>query len=57
MMTLEEIRNKLEDRNLALVAKYTGVSYRTVYDIKTGKNNNPSYQSVRLLANYLELNK
>lgn len=53
MMTLEELKLKLEDRNLKQVAKNSGVSYETVSTIATGKNKNPSYNSVLKLINYL----
>ena len=53
MMTLEELKLKLEDRNLKQVAKNSGVSYETVLTIATGKNKNPSYNSVLKLINYL----
>lgn len=53
MMTLEELKLKLEDRNLKQVAKNSGVSYETVLTIATGKNKNPSYNSVLKLVNYL----
>lgn len=53
MMTLEELKLKLKDRNLKQVAKNSGVSYETVSTIATGKNKNPSYVSVLKLVNYL----
>lgn len=53
MMTLEELKLKLEDRNLKQVAKNSGVSYETVSTIASGKNKNPSYNSVVKLVNYL----
>lgn len=54
MMSLDEIRKKLEDRNLPVVAARTGISYRTVLNIKIGKNQNPSHHVMKTLSAYLE---
>lgn len=53
MMTLEEIKQKLSDRNLMEVSRRTGVSYRTIFGISNGTNKNPSYESVRAIVEYL----
>jgi transcriptional regulator with XRE-family HTH domain len=57
MITLEEIRQKLSDRNLSEVARRTGVSYRTLFSICNGTNKNPSYESVRAIVEYLNNDK
>lgn len=54
MLTLDEVRKKLQDRNLAEVARRTAIGYVNLHRIKTGKNENPSYQTMLTLSNYLE---
>lgn len=53
MFTLEDLKTKLEDRNLIEVSKRSGVSYQTVSTLAKGTNKNPSYVSVLKLVNYL----
>lgn len=52
MLTLEQIKTKLEDRNLPVIAERTGVSYRTIVNIKNGTNKNPSLRIVKALSEY-----
>lgn len=54
MLTLEQIVAGLTDRNLAAVAEKSGVNYQTVYQIATGKQTNPRYQTLKKLNEYLE---
>lgn len=54
MMTLNEIKAKLEDLNLSAVSRKTGISYTTLFAIKTGSSKNPSYETVAKLAAYFE---
>lgn len=56
MLTLEQIRAKLKDRRLYMVAKEIGVSYPTLLAISTGKAKNPSYRIIGLICDYLERN-
>jgi DNA-binding phage protein len=51
-MTLEQIRKALEDRNLAEVARRTGVSRDTLYRIASGVGA-PSYDTLKSLSDYL----
>lgn len=53
MMTLEQVKEKLQDRNIAEVARRCELPYRTVFTISNGTNKNPSYNSVVKLVNYL----
>lgn len=57
MLTLEEIVQLLQDRHTQTVAKKTGIAYRTIYNIKTGANTNPSYETVQKLSAYFGVNK
>jgi len=54
MMTLEEVREQLLDRRIDMVADATGLHYSTVCDVRSGKNNNPSYKTVKALSDYFE---
>ncbi len=54
MLTLEQIRDKLKDRRLRVVAEEIGVSYPTILSIYQGRSKNPSYRIIGLLCEYLE---
>ena len=49
MMTLEEIREKLKDRRLSIVAVATGLSRQAIHNVVTGRTPNPvSYTHLTL---------
>lgn len=52
MLTLNQIKNKLFDRNLRKVSKLSGVSYATLMQIKNGEAN-PTYKTLHTLSEYL----
>jgi predicted transcriptional regulator len=52
MLTLEQIKQKLEDANLKRVAEKAGVHYNSLYGLMRGRN--PSYDTVKKLSDYLE---
>ena len=52
MLTLDEIRKKLFDRRLSVIAKSIGVRHGTLIDLREGRTANPSYETVRRLAEY-----
>lgn len=54
MLTIEMIRDMLQDRNLSTVAKNTGLSRQTVSGIANGTAQKPSYDTVKILSDYLE---
>ena len=54
MMTIDEIREKLKDRRLSMVAMATGLSRQAIHKVITGKTPNPSHETVRRLMEYLE---
>ena len=53
VLDLEAIRERLEDRNLTVVAERTGLHYNTVWKIATGVALNPSLNTVKALSEYL----
>lgn len=53
MLDLDEIRAKLADRRLNVVADATGLHRNTVSDIASGRIINPSYLAVKALSDYL----
>jgi DNA-binding phage protein len=53
MVSLEKIRKALEDRNLAKVAAQTGLHENTVRAIASGKNTNPTLETIERLVKYL----
>lgn len=56
MLTIEEIKQRLSDRNIKAVAEAIGVSRQTISNIKNGKNTTPAYQTVKAISDYLEGN-
>lgn len=54
MLTVEQMKEKLADRNLEVVAERTGLSRQTLSHIRTGKLTNPSYKTIKALSDYLE---
>lgn len=52
MLTLEDIRKRLEDRRWTLVAEATKLHYNTVRNIATGDNKNPTYEVLKALSDY-----
>jgi transcriptional regulator with XRE-family HTH domain len=53
MMSVEEIRNKLQGMNIKKVARDTSLHFNTIYSIANGKKKNPSYNVVLKLSEYL----
>lgn len=56
MLTLEEIKAALSDRNLREVSRRTGISYANLYAIATGRRDNPTYKVVSKISEYLKKN-
>jgi predicted transcriptional regulator len=54
MLTIEEIRKKLEDRNLRTVSERSGVTYLVVCRLANGEVQNPAYNTIKTLSDYLE---
>ena len=54
MLTLEQIRERLKDRNLKVVAESLELNYITITQVANGSQQNPKYQTVKALSDYLE---
>ena len=52
MLTLDQIRDKLQDRRLGMIVKATGVHYNTLRDIRDNLDANPTYKVIKLLNYY-----
>jgi transcriptional regulator with XRE-family HTH domain len=53
MLTLEQIRTALDDRNVEKVAERTGIHRNTIGAIRNGANANPTYATMKALSDYL----
>ena len=56
MLTIEEIRNRLYDRQLCKVAKKTGLSIQTLWRIRQDPKINVRYDTLAKLNCYFEEN-
>lgn len=54
MLDLDQIKAKLEDRNLKEVSRRTGVGYNNLHGIATGARDNPGYKVLKAISDYLE---
>lgn len=54
MLTLEQIRERLKDRNLAQVARESNLTHITVWKVKKGEQEDFAYSTVKALSDYLE---
>ena len=57
MLTPEQIKDKLRDRNIREVARHVSVSYHYIVRLKNGTQSNPSWNVVKELSDYLEANQ
>ncbi len=57
MLSAEEIAEKLQDRNLTVLAERTGVGYPTLWRMKKYPEYGANYQTVKKISDYLERNK
>ena len=55
MLSLDEIKARLSDRRLGVVADAIGISRQTLYTIMDGTNKNPTLRIIQGLSDYLEL--
>lgn len=52
ILTIDEIRSKLQDRRLEVVATATGLHYNTLRHIRDTKQTNVKYETLEKLSNY-----
>ena len=57
MLSIEEIKQRLHDRNLSYIARQIKTSPAWLNQFYHGKLENPSYKAVERLSDYLEKNK
>lgn len=53
MLTLEQVRQLMQDRNIKAVASATGLNPHTIYRLVHDKTD-PSFSTVKALSDYLE---
>jgi transcriptional regulator with XRE-family HTH domain len=53
-MNLEEVVQKLSDRNLKEVSRRVDLSYQTIRRIALKEEQNPSYNTLKKLTDYFE---
>lgn len=53
MLTLEQVRERLADRKLTVVAEKTGLHYQTVLRVRKGQFKDISYNVIKSLSDYL----
>lgn len=54
MMSLQEIKKALRDRNLSYVAERIGMKRQQLWLIASGQNGNPTIRTIEKISNYLE---
>lgn len=54
MLKIDEIVKRLKDRNLATVARQSGVSYTSLWQIANNLQTHPKYKNIEKLSDYLE---
>lgn len=54
LLTLYEIKDKLKDRRLHVVAKATGLSYPTIKKLADEENPNCTIETQRAVSNYIK---
>jgi hypothetical protein len=54
IMQLDEIREKLADRRLAVVADGARLHYNTLLAIRDGEKKNPTFETMRRLTLYFK---
>jgi transcriptional regulator with XRE-family HTH domain len=54
MLSPEQIKDKLKDRRIGMVAEAIGVTRQTLYNFLSGKTESPSHELILKLSNYLE---
>lgn len=53
-MTIKQIIAALQDRNLKEVSRQTKIGYATLSRLRNGHSQNPSYETITKLSEYLK---
>lgn len=53
MLTLQQIRDQLQDRRLSVVSERTGLHPNTLRDIRNNADCNPSHRVLAALSDYI----
>ena len=53
MLNVEQVKEKLKDRNITVIAQETGVSRQTIYNMVNGVST-PSLETLTALSSYFE---
>jgi transcriptional regulator with XRE-family HTH domain len=56
MLNPKQIKDKLKDRKLSVVAEHTGLTVQTLWYIRSGKSKAPAFDTIEKLSNYFEEN-
>lgn len=54
MLTLQQIKKCLSDRNYTAISEATGISYNTIRVIARDEGANPTYKVLEKLSRYFE---
>jgi len=54
MYTIDQVKDRLADRNLKAVAEKSGVHYNTLYRLMSSDSPNPHYETMKKLIEYLD---
>lgn len=55
MLTLEQIKDRLNDRRIDIVARRTGLHYNTIKGLRDGTNGNPKHSTISRISQYLSV--
>ncbi len=56
MLTLEQIKGKLEAASVVEVSRATGVNKTTLHNLKNGTHDNPRLKTILALSEYFRVN-
>lgn len=54
MLTLEQIKDELQDRRPGIIAEATGLHINTILSIRDDEQADPKYSTIRAISDYLE---
>lgn len=52
MLSLDDIKSRLNDSRLSDVSEKTGISYQQLWRLSKNKDNNPKYETIKKLSDY-----